>query len=103
MSNEKLISRLKKSNEFLAAFANQGLLDADATGILNKCIVNNTIEIDRAQQSEPKQYTEADLVAFGNALLADRSIGNYLLSEKDVTHADLENWKVNQALENDKG
>lgn len=36
---------------------------------------------------------QSDLVSFGNFLLADRCEGNYLLSKKHVTHADLENWK----------
>jgi len=36
---------------------------------------------------------DADLVSFGNFLLKDRSEGNYLMSNKEVTHADLENWK----------
>ena len=42
---------------------------------------------------EEKPYTESDLVSFGNFLLADRGEGNYLMSKKHVTHADLENWK----------
>lgn len=37
--------------------------------------------------------TDSDLVSFGNFLLADRGEGNYLMSKKHVTHADLENWK----------
>lgn len=40
-----------------------------------------------------KKYTEEDIVSFGNYLLKDRLESNNLVTNKDVTHADLENWK----------
>jgi len=37
--------------------------------------------------------SDSDLVSFGNYLLKNRSEGNYLMTNNEVTHADLENWK----------
>ena len=34
-----------------------------------------------------KKYTEKDLVSFGNFILSEREI------KKEISHADLENWK----------
>jgi len=39
---------------------------------------------------------QSSIVSFGNFLLADRGDGNYLMSKKYVTQADLENWKNEQ-------
>ncbi len=51
---------------------------------------------------ENNNYTEADIVSFGNFLLSDRGDGNYLMSNKEVTHTDLENWKELNKQEDEK-
>lgn len=58
-----------------------------------KTVKENIERIWNELQHLPNAYTESDLVSFGNFLLADRGEGNYLMSKKYVTHADLDNWK----------